>query len=788
MTLHALDRKLIRDLWRLRGQALAIALVLACGVAIFLISSGMIRALEATRDDYYGQQRFAQLFASANRAPRSLLPDLLAIDGVQTAELRIAEWVVLDLPDRDAPASGRVLSLPAEGAVLNVPILVSGQLPDPDSDRQVAVGARFAEANGFRPGDTFAAIAGGTRLELTISGTLRSPEYIYALPPGGLMPDDEGFGVIWMPERAAAATFDMAGAFNDLSLALRRDAQVDAVIERVDALLDDWGSAGAYERENQVSHAFVTAEIDSLKSMSIVLPPVFFGIAAFLVNMVLGRVVSLERSEIGLLKALGYRNTHIAVHYLMLAGLIAVVGILVGWAVGTWMASSMAQLYARFYDFPWLVRANSMGGYAVSGLIGILTAAVGAIRAALAAARLPPAVAMAPPAPPRFKRGLFDRIAGSLGFSQPAMMVLRGIIRWPMRAAMTVLGLAFGVSMIVASGFFGDALDKIVTLSFYQANRQHVTLTMVGSGPLSVVDDAAQLPGVLRAEPEYMLPVTLSNGHLTKDAAITARPPAQDLVRTVDPDGSGVEMPSDGLLLSESLAEDLGLRIGDLVRVERRDGSDEEFTLPVAAITAQFLGFGAYMELDALSARLMQAPQVSAVNLSLDENQLSEFRRKLKELPNLGAASMVTEVRDSFRDTIEENMTNTTVVFYVVAVLISAGVAYNGARIQLSERSRELASLRILGFTRAEVSSILLGEIALLALLAQPLGWVIGASVAWLMTTGFDSDLYRIPLVLTPANFATASLVALASVAAAGLLVRRRLDRSDLVSVMKTRE
>lgn len=788
MTLHALDAKLIRDLWRLRGQAVAIALVLACGVAIFLISSGMIRALEATRDDYYGQQRFADLFASANRAPRSLLPELSAIDGVQAAELRIADWVVLDLPGREAPASGRVLSLPPEGAVLNVPIVVSGQLPDPGSDGQVAVSARFAEANGFRPGDSFGAIAGGKRLELTITGTLRSPEYIYALPPGGLMPDDKGFGVIWMPERAAEAVFDMAGAFNDLSLALRRDADEGAVIERVDALLDDWGSTGAYARETQISHAFITAEIDSLKSMAVVLPPVFFGIAAFLVNMVLGRVVSLERSEIGLLKALGYRNTHIAVHYLMLAALIAAVGVLVGWGIGTWLARGMALLYAEFYDFPWLVRAGSPGSYALSGLIGILTAAVGAIRAALAAANLPPAVAMAPPAPPRFRRGLLDRILTALGLSQPAMMVLRGILRWPVRAGMTVLGLAFGVSMIVASGFFGDSLDKIVTLSFYQANRQHVTLTMAGSAPLSVVDDAAHLPGVLRAEPEFMLPVTLHNGHKAKDATITARPPAQDLVRTVDPDGAGVEMPVDGLLLSRSLADDLGLRVGDLVRVERRDGSEEEFTLPVAAITAQFLGFGAYMELDALSARLMQAPRVTAVNLSLDEKQLPEFRRALKDLPNLGAASMVTEVRDSFRDTIEQNMTNSTVIFYAIAVLISAGVAYNGARIQLSERSRELASLRILGFTRAEVSSILLGEIALLALLAQPLGWAIGAGVAWLMTTGFDSDLYRIPLVLTSANFANASLVALGSVAAAGLLVRRRLDRADLVSVMKTRE
>jgi len=183
--LHALDRKLLRDLWRLRGQALAIALVLACGVAVTLISSGMIRALEATRDDYSGQQAFADVFASVGRALRSLLPEIAAIGGARTAEARIAGWVILDLPKRDAPAAGRVVSLPPEGPLLNVPLLVSGRLPDPGSDREVAVSARFAEATGYSRGDGFAAIANGTRLELTIAGTLRSPEYIYALPPGG---------------------------------------------------------------------------------------------------------------------------------------------------------------------------------------------------------------------------------------------------------------------------------------------------------------------------------------------------------------------------------------------------------------------------------------------------------------------------------------------------------------------------------------------------------------------------------------------------------------------------
>lgn len=788
VTLHALDRKLLRDLWRLRTQALAIALVLACGVAIFLTGFGMVRALEATRDDYYAQQGFADVFAPVRRAPLSLLDEIRGIDGVRAAEARVAGWVVLDLPGRGPPAAGRILSLPPEGARLNTPVLVSGGLPEPEADHDVAVSARFAQANAFAAGDSFAAIVDGTKIELRITGTVRSAEFIYALPPGGLMPDDAGFAVIWMPERAAAALFDMTGAFNDVALALRRDVSPEAVIDRLDWILEPWGGPGAYGRDQQVSHSFIDAEIQSLRSMTAVLPPIFFGIAAFLVNMVLGRIVALERGEIGLLKALGYRNREIALHYFLLAVLIAGLGVVVGWAAGGWMARGMAVLYARFYDFPWLIQPGGIDTYAISGLVGIFAAAFGAANATLVAARLAPAVAMAPPAPPRFRHGPLDRLATWLRISQPGMMVLRGLVRWPVRSASTSLGLSFGVAILVSSSFFIDAMDEVIEASFFRANRQHATLVLANEVPLSAALDAHSLPAVLAVEPQFDLPVTLFHGPRSKQTAITARPPGGDLVRLLDTEERLVMIPDTGLVVSGQLADQLELRTGDLVHVEVSVGRRANFDLPVVAIVTQYLGLGAYMDLDALAARLREAPRVTSLNVALDPAQIPAFHAAVKNLPAISSAVQMTQVRDSFTQTISENMRTSAIMFVTVALLITVGVAYNGARIQLSERARELASLRILGFTRAEISSILLGETAILALLAQPLGWAIGAVIAWAMVSGFDSDLYRIPLVLTQENFARASLVSLGATAAAALLVRRRLDRLDLVAVLKTRE
>ncbi len=786
--IHALDKKLVRDLLRLWPQALAIALVLACGVAIFLMGFGMYRTLEASRDDYYDQNRFPDVFATVHRAPRALRGEIAAIDGVWAVDLRVTGTVMLKLPGSDRAASGQIISLPPGGARLSVPLVVEGRLPDPDSSAEVAVTAPFARANGFHSGDGFTAIINGRERDLTIVGTVLSPEFIYSLPPGGLLPDNARFGVLYMPEAAVASAFDLDGAFNDVALKLSRSADAETVIDRLDTLLAPYGGLGGHGRDQQISHSFIDSEIKQLKIMSYILPPIFFGIAAFLVNMVLARIIALERSEIGLMKAVGYSNLEVAVHYMMLAGLIAAVGIVFGWLVGGWLTHGLTILYARFYDFPYLVRTSVLDAYAISGLAGLATALTGAARAALWAARLAPAVAMQPPAPPHFRRGLADGLLARLKVTQPTMMILRGIGRWPLRSALTSLGLALAVSVVIASNFFQDAIDRIVDVAFFAASRQHATLVLNHAAPLAVVEEARALPGVLAAEPEFVQPAVLRHGPREKRLAISARPADADLARITDDKGLPLAVPDDGVMLSEQVASQLGVRPGDIVEAEFLDGRRETHAIRVAGTVTQYFGIGAYMDPGALAALNRTEPRVSAVNLMLDESRLDAFHAAVKDLPGLAATVMLTDVRTSFQDTIRENMNITTIVYVTIAVLITIGVAYNGARIQLSERARELASLRILGFTRAEVSYILAGETLLLTLLAQPLGWLLGYGIAWSMVAGFDSDLYRIPLVITSANLARSSLIVLAASTAAVLLVRRRLDHFDLVSVMKTRE
>ncbi|MAZ16994.1 MAG: ABC transporter permease [Ahrensia sp.] len=786
--MRALDKKLLRDFRRLWAQGLSIALVLACGVAVLLISYGMYGALQNTRSAYYERNRFADIFASATRAPRTLKDEIAGIEGVWAVELRTVKDAVLDLPNRVETATGRIISLPVNGAVLNVPIIRSGRVPDPGASDEIMVNEPFAIENGYELGDVIHANLNGRKRPLTIVGTALSPEYIYTIGPGSLMPDNANFGILWMAEGAASSAFDMTGAFNDVSLKLTRDADPEEVIDRLDEILEPYGGTGAYGRDQQLSDAFIDSELLGLETMARILPPVFFGIAAFLVNMVIGRIVALERSQIGLMKALGYSNFTIAAHYIMLAVLIAVIGVLIGWILGAWLARGLAQIYAEFFTFPYLIFSVSKFTYALSAVLGLLAAAFGAVLNAMKAARLAPAVAMSPPAPPNFRRGVLDRLFSTMRLSQPTMMILRGIMRWPLRASLTSFGMALGVAVLVASSFFNDSMDEIIAVAFFQSNRQDAVLLLTRNQPISVLEDIERLPGVLRAEGQLSLPVRLSNGHLEKRVSIEASWPHSDLSRVIDPDGKVIEAPAEGILLSKRLAGQLGVSPGDGLDVEFLSGRRETHRLFVSGIVTQYFGIGAYMNADYAAWLFRETPQISAANVLVDDTRIDDLHRALKDMPNLAGLIMLNDTRQTFRDTIKENIVIQSVIYIAIAAMITIGVTYNSARIQLSERARELASLRILGFTNAEVSYILMGETLLLAILAQPLGWAVGALLAWGMGFAFASDLYTIPVILKNHTFGFASVVGLGAAIGSVLVVRRRLDTLDLVSVMKTRE
>lgn len=786
--MSALDTKLWRDLRRIWAQTLAIGLVLGCGIMVLVGAQATQATLLASQSAYYERHRFADVFATAARVPASLLRDAALMDGVAQAEGRIGFQAVLDIDGMAEPATARVLSLPPEGPALNVPLLRHGRLPHPERPQEVALNEPFAQSHGLVPGSRFRGVLNGQLRTLEVTGWVLSPEFVYTIAPGAMMPDDRRYGLIWMTEAAAAAALDMRGAVNEIALRLTRDADEPAVIAALDALLEDYGGTGAHGRDRQVSHAFLDGELQQLGVMATYLPPIFLLVSALLVNMVLGRLIALERAQIGLLKALGYARTEIAWHYMKLALMIGAVGVALGWGFGWWIADAMIGLYGDFFRFPFIIRDFGGSSLVVSGVLALATVLLGGLRAVRSSARLPPAEAMQPPAPPSFARGRADRLLTRLGLRQTTMMILRSILRWPGRAAITVFGVSASVGVLVMSYFMFDAVERLADSVFSQANRQQVTLALAQPRTEQAVRDALSLPGVRMAEGGYAMPVRLSNGHRTRLTALQARYPGAELARLVDDSGRVVEPPPGGLVLPESLAAALSVRAGDLLRLEMLAPPRETLILPVGAIIPQGMGQEAHIAAAALFAAMGTAPQVNMIHLAVDTGRMAELHDAIKTTPNVSGLSDWSEVRRQFDATLSENLLTTVVIYTAIGVLIAVGVVYNAARIQLSERRHELASLRVLGFSRAEVGFVLVGEMMLLTLLAIPLGWVAGYGLALGLVGAMSTDLVQIPFHITRRTFALAALAVFLAALGSVLLVRRRLDRVDLASALKARE
>lgn len=787
--MRMLDRKLTRDFARLWAQIIAVALVMACGVATIVIAIGAYRSLDESRSAFYDRYRFADVFAGATRAPDYLKDRILGIDGVARAELRIVRPVLLDMEAMSEPATGTVISIPDFGQPsVNRLYVRTGRLPAPDRDGEVAVNESFAKAHRMVPGSRFRAIMDGHKRLLTVTGIVLSPEYVYAIGPGDMVPDPRRFGVLYMSRKEISGLFDMDGAFNDVALQLLRGASTASVVDALDVILKPYGGQGAYLRDRQVSHTFLDNELIQLRAMASVIPPIFLFVAAFLVNMILSRLIALEREQIGLLKAVGYGNAAIVWHYAKLTIVIAILGVAIGAAAGNWAGRGLTRLYAEFYSFPVLVFAESVDLYVISAAIAVAAALAGAAKAIAGVVVLPAAVAMQAPAPVRYRSVFGFGQTITRHFSQMTVMAFRQIIRRPLRALLTTVGASFSVALLVTALFSFDSINFMIDAVFFQVERQDATLSFDRNRGPAALQSVAALPGVMRAEPFRAEPAVLASGHREKRLSITGLPDGTDLARIVDLDLHPLDPPASGLMISDRIARYLKVGMGDRIRVDLVDRDHKRVDVTVTGIVESYVGLVAYMRLDELDHLAGDGARLTGVRISVDRTRLDALYRKLKAIPAIGAVALQGVSRDNFRKTIAENITIMTTVYTILAVIITFGLIYNSARIQLSERARELASLRVLGFTRAEVSSVLLIELAVIIAFAQPLGWLFGWLFSWSVVEGFDSDLFRIPFVINVSTFAVASLVVIVAAALSALVVRRRVDRLDLVRVLKTRE
>jgi putative ABC transport system permease protein len=787
--MKALDKKLWRDLWLMKGQALAIVLVIVSGVATFVMFISVMHSLNRTRDAFYRDFAFAEVFGTLKRAPESLKERIAAIPGVNLVETRVAADVKLDIKGFHEPVSARLMSVPNNGQpLLNKLYLRTGRMVDPAKDNEVVVSEAFAGAHRFKPGDSFGAVINGRWKTLVITGIALSPEFVLQVKPGGISPDFKRYGILWMSREALGKAYDMDGAFNDVVLTLLPGAKIDDVIVRLDAILDRYGGLGAVGRKDQMSHRFLSEEFRQLDRFAEVFPAIFIGVAAFLLNVVISRTVSTQREQIAALKAIGYSNFDVGLHYTKLVLFIVLIGVVAGTGAGMWLGKGLGRIYMEFYRFPSFDFELRPSVVVAAVVITGGSAFLGTLRAVRQAALLPPAQAMRPEPPMSYKKTVLERIGLEAVLSQPTRIILRNIERKPVKALLSVVGISFGCAVMIAARFFSDSVDFMVDVQFRQAQREDMTITYIEPAARRTIYELKGLTGVEHVEPFRTVPARFRFGHRTYRTVIQSFEPGTKLHHLLDTNLKPIELPPTGIVLTDYLATMLGIKPGDLLTVEVLEGSRPVRQVPVVSLVKQYIGVMGYMDRSALNRMMREGDLVSGAYLTVDSAKQSTVYRKLVEMPRVaGTAVRMDEIRN-FYETQAESMLFFTFIATVLAGTIAFGVVYNSARISLSERSRELASLRVLGYTRGEISYIFLGELAVLTLAALPLGFLFGRGLCAYIVTAVQSDLFRVPVVLENETYALGAAVVLVSASLSGLIVRHRLDHLDLVAVLKTRE
>ena len=784
-----LDIKLWRDLGRMRWQALAIILVIASGCATFVMARCTLESLKEAQANYYLRFRFADVFAHAKRAPQTLEAQIAEIPGVARVQTRVVANVKMDFEGLSEPATAKLVSVPdLEPPDINQLHLRSGRYLEYGRPGEALVSEGFAKARHLVPGDKVRVVMNGRSRALTIVGVALSPEYIYQIREGDVLPDDRRYAVFWMGRSELAAAFDLQGAFNDVACTLMPGATESDVIRRIDILMEPYGGLGAIGRADQTSHKFVTNEMQELRGMALVVPTIFLGISSFLLNLVVSRLIGLQREQIATLKAFGYSSVEVGWHYVKLVLLLVFIGFFLGTVVGAYFGHRVTSFYANFFHFPtfqfvlapsvlltcFVITAGAAMGGTVVGILGSVTT--------------PPAEAMRPEPPTTFRPTFLERMGLGGVLSEAERMVLRRLERHPFRSFVTCLGVALSASVIILGSFMRNAIDYAMHAQYDVANKEDLTVLFIEPTSAQSIHDFERIDGVRLVEPFRSVAVRLENGPRSRRLGIQGLAPNAELHRLMDIHCRPIHLPENGIVLSEKLGESLGLKIGDTVTVAVLEGERPRRELRVVDLVADFAGTAAYMRKDAVNRFMLEGDVVSGAFLAMQQPSKSVLR-ELNEAPRVGTVVVKGAAIRTFREIIAENVLRIRAFIVGFASVISVGVVFNSARIALAERSRELATLRILGFTKSEVSFILLGELWILTLVGIPLGLVMGYELAaFLIRYSYDTELFRIPLVIERSTYAFAACVTLVATLGSSMFITWLIDQLDLVAVLKSKE
>ncbi len=787
-------RKLARDLLRRKGSLLALVVIVAIGVGCFVGMASVFRDMDSARAVYYRDHRLADFTVDLKRAPRWAVQSVEGLPNVAAVRGRVSLGVLIDLPGVQEPISGRALSLPTERSdIINNVLLRSGTWFSGTSDREVIVNEAFARENALHPGSRLKVLLLDKQHELLVVGTAMSPEFVYVIPPsGGLAPDPKRFGVLYLQEDFLAKACDLDGACNQV-VGLVHDPSrtaLDNTLSLIEDQLDAYGVTTTTPIQEQASARFLADELKGLKVSATVMPGIFLGVAALVLNVLMSRMVAQQRTVIGTLKALGYTTGFITRHYLCFGAAVGVAGGLTGVVLGGWIQLGIEHMYRQFYALPSIEAHSYPGIIAVAFTISVLFSLAGTLKGVRAAARLEPAQVMRPPPPEKGAKVLPERIAflwRPLPFRWK--MILRAVFRNPFRSSVSALAGFVSTAVIFMALSNRDALNYLMNYEFEKVSHQDVTIALRDPEGKRSPLEIARLPGVSATEPQLLVVCDLSNGPYQKRVAVTGIGAGNRLYTPLDRAGEPIVVPDAGLVLTRKLADILSVRVGDKVRLRALVGRRLEVETPVMAIVDTFLGLSAYAEIGYLNHLLGEEWSANVVLGSVFGGSVpAGMLSALKKRPAVVGIGERSRALSQLHETFGQMMGTVISIMILFAGLIAFGSVLNTALVSLSEREREVGTLRVLGYTPSQILEVFSGESLLVNGLGIVLGLMGGVGFAHLLSRAYDTELYRFPVVVRPSQFLVSAFLMTVFVGLAQLLVYRMIRRLQWLDVLKIKE
>lgn len=781
-----LKRKLWRDIRGNYGAYLACISVLVIGLMLYVSFSLILESMTASRDNYLRESNFAEGFAQLVKAPGGVVEDLQRIEGIGRAEGRVVEDVMVYHPSGADITTLRLVSLNGQ---LNRIKVITGKLPM-DGRKELLVSPAFLSGNSFKIGDSIPLIILGREVQFIITGTAQSPEFIYEIPNGqALMADAKSFGVAYVPYQTLAPLFGLEGQANEVIFALDKGVAFSKVKLPVSRLLTPYGLARLYPQKDQLSYAMLDQELVQLKGMANSTPVIFLLVAASIMYIVLRRMIEQQRGQIGILKAFGFTDREIIVHYLGYALVIGGVGGLVGSLAGSWMSFGLAKLYQQYYNIPNLTGKFSLSYIFIGTALSLVFSLIAGYQGCKGVLKLSPAEAVRPPAPGVVQKTLVERIKwlwrllGTQG-----KMAVRNVFRSKQRSFMAILGIASAFSMMVVTEASLDATWYLIDFQYEKVERYDLKIALRQYvDKTQGVNDVKGRAGISRAEPLLEVPVTISHKWLEKDIALIGLPKHSSLYHLLNTEGTPIIPPTDGLVISNQLAKLLQLKPGDKVTIKPFLGERKARQVMVRQVVPQYVGLGAYMEIEALG-KLLQIPGVtSSILIKVDGEKSAQVSKELQGGKNVLAVQDKAKQQAQFVDVMEKSNASQYILLFF-AFITGFAIVYNVNIISLSERERELATLMVLGMTEGEIKRIMLMEQAFLAVISLILGLPLSYAMLSAIINSTGTDIFNMPMIFEPRSLLISMLGTGLFIGAAQLKINGRISHLAMLDVLKQQD